>query len=194
MWVVTQLRALSSLLGAGLLVTTLLAQPASADIIDSCALKSNGTVRAITEGACASNEWSLGATPLGHGAKRPKALRPEMLRRFRATQAAARKAGIRIRITSGYRSLAYQALLFRRSVRRNGPHQKWVLPPMLSDHPWGTAIDINYKSGAKSGARWVEKYGYRWGLCRAYGNEWWHFEPLTAPGTPCPPPRPTPTY
>ena len=175
-------------------LVTLTAPPATADVIEVCALKSDGTVRTIEEGTCAGNELALGATRLYHGTKRPKGLRPEMMRRFRAARAAARKDGVRIQITSGYRSLVYQALLFKRSVRRNGPNQKWVLPPKLSDHPWGTAIDINYKAGKKSGAKWVEVNGYKWGLCRAYGNEWWHFEPLTAPGTPCPPMRPTPQY
>jgi D-alanyl-D-alanine dipeptidase len=176
------------------LFLSLTAAPATADTIDFCARKTTGAVRAIDTGSCASNEWSLGSTPIYHGSKRPKALRPEMLRRFRAARAAARQEGVRIQITSGYRSLVYQALLFKRSVRRNGPNQKWVLPPRLSEHPWGTAIDINYKAGKKSGAKWVEVNGYKWGLCRAYGNEWWHFEPLTAPGNPCPPMRPTPTY
>jgi D-alanyl-D-alanine dipeptidase len=32
----------------------------------------------------------------------------------------------------------------------------------------------------------LEANGYRFGLCRRYENEWWHFEPLVAPGTQCP--------
>jgi LAS superfamily LD-carboxypeptidase LdcB len=65
----------------------------------------------------------------------------------------------------------------------------WVLPPKKSNHPWGLAIDINYKVGGEKGekaAAWLEKNGYKYGLCRRYVNEWWHFEPLVAPGQKCP--------
>jgi D-alanyl-D-alanine carboxypeptidase len=33
---------------------------------------------------------------------------------------------------------------------------------------------------------WLEVNGYKFGLCRVYENEWWHFEPLVAPGQQCP--------
>jgi hypothetical protein len=54
-------------------------------------------------------------------------------------------------------------------------------------HPWGLAVDINYKTGRPEGAKWLEDNGYKFGLCRRYENEWWHFEPLVAPGEKCPP-------
>jgi hypothetical protein len=38
----------------------------------------------------------------------------------------------------------------------------------------------------QSGAQWLEVNGYKFGLCRVYENEWWHFEPLVAPGQQCP--------
>jgi hypothetical protein len=44
------------------------------------------------------------------------------------------------------------------------------------------ALDINYPAGAA----WLESNGARFGLCRVYGNEWWHFEGVIAPGQPCP--------
>ena len=63
---------------------------------------------------------------------------------------------------------------------------KWVLPGDLSRHPWGLALDVNLHH-EKSGASWLEANGATFGLCRVYENEWWHFEPLTAPGGICPP-------
>jgi hypothetical protein len=62
---------------------------------------------------------------------------------------------------------------------------KWVLPPDLSHHPKGIALDVNYPMG-QPGAQWLEINGYKFGLCRVYENEWWHFEPLVAPGQQCP--------
>ena len=170
-------------------------QPGSTlPIIDYCARKSNGVVRSITEGLCTRNELSLGAGPITKAAKRPVKLRAKMSNRVKAAQAAGKKKGYVLRITSGWRSLSTQKYLFNRSIKNNGRNQKWVLPPELSNHPWGLAVDINYKSGKKAGAKWLEKNGYKWGLCRAYKNEWWHFEPLTTPGKPCPAPIPYPVW
>jgi hypothetical protein len=45
-------------------------------------------------------------------------------------------------------------------------------------------VNLNHD---KSGASWLEANGATFGLCRVYENEWWHFEPLTAPGGICPP-------
>jgi D-alanyl-D-alanine dipeptidase len=58
-----------------------------------------------------------------------------------------------------------------------------VLPPEESTHVTGRAVDI----APREGAAWLEANGNRWGLCRTFDNEWWHFELQTLPGTPCPP-------
>lgn len=166
----------------------------TAPVIDYCAKKSSGAVRAISQGTCRSSEMSLGKAPITKGAKRPLKLRKLMANRVKAAQAAGKKKGHVLRITSGWRSLKTQKFLFERSLRVNGPNQKWVLPPKLSNHPWGLAVDINYRSGKKAGAKWLETNGYKWGLCRAYKNEWWHFEPLTTPGTKCPEPIDYPVW
>ena len=63
---------------------------------------------------------------------------------------------------------------------------KWVLPPKKSNHPWGIAIDVNYGKGSRAATKWLERNGYKFGLCRRYKNEWWHFEPLVGPGQNCP--------
>ncbi|MFM9377920.1 M15 family metallopeptidase [Gordonia sp. VNK21] len=98
----------------------------------------------------------------------------------------AKADGVPLSITSGKRSRAEQAALWRDGLATYGsPGQarRWVLPPGESTHVTGEAIDV----GPRSGARWLQRHGSRYGLCRAFDNEWWHFELLTLPGTACPP-------
>ena len=181
----------------GFLVFSLLlgTAPASAKkipIIDFCANKSTGKVRAIIKGACSKSELSLGVGPIVRGETRPDALIPQFNSRYKAAKAAAKKKGYKLSITSGYRTLAQQKFLFERAIKRNGSVKeatKWVLPPEKSNHPWGIAIDVNKDVGGSKGvkaAAWLEKEGYKFGLCRRYKNEWWHFEPLVSPGQKCP--------
>ncbi|RPA20088.1 M15 family metallopeptidase [Gordonia sp. OPL2] len=103
------------------------------------------------------------------------------------TQAAdtARTEGISIWITSGKRSVAEQRQLWRDGIATYGSPgaaRRWVLPPEQSPHVTGRAIDV----GPRAGAAWLEAHGSRWGLCRTFVNEWWHFEVATIPGAPCP--------
>ena len=159
------------------------------DPIDFCGNLKTGEVTSITEGACASPLVSLGATALTRGETRPTAVIPQMQNRYLVAKAAAKKKKYVLGITSGWRSLAKQQALFDRAVRRNGSvaaATKWVLPPEKSNHPWGLALDINYGSGSRKATKWLETNGYKFGLCRRYKNEWWHFEPLVAPGQTCP--------
>lgn len=161
-------------------------------IIDYCGGKSSGKVRAITAGSCKKTERSLANVALTRAEKRPTQLVKQLNARYLVARAAAQKKGYEINVTSGYRSLERQRYLFKQAVKRHGSKAeatKWVLPAEKSNHPWGLAIDINYGiSGtkAKQSATWLDKNGYKYGLCRRYKNEWWHFEPLVAPGTQCP--------
>lgn len=102
-----------------------------------------------------------------------------------ARQEAAR-SGVTLSITSGKRSRAEQEALWRDGVATYGSPgaaRRWVLPPGESTHVTGEAIDV----GPRSGAQWLDRHGYRWGLCRTFDNEWWHFEFVTVPSQPCPP-------
>jgi hypothetical protein len=138
---------------------------------------------------CSVWEISLGAGAIEPPRVRPSALLPELRARFLAAQAAAEDAGYPLVAVSGYRSYERQEYLFKRAVKKYGSESeasKWVLPPDVSHHPWGMAIDINYPTDPES-TKWLEKNGYIYGLCRAYENEWWHFEALSDPGSQCPP-------
>jgi hypothetical protein len=142
-----------------------------------------------TENGCLAPEEPLGTAPIIHSEIRPTQLDRTFEVRFLAAQAAARLAGFDIRITSGFRSQQLQERLFNDAVAKYGSENeasKWVLPKDISHHPWGIAIDVNYP-GDKVATKWLEDNGWQFGLCRVYENEWWHFEPVIAPGQPCPP-------
>lgn len=142
-----------------------------------------------TELGCLAPEESLGTAPIVHSEIRPTGLDRTFEIRFLAAQAAAKLAGFNIRITSGFRSQQLQERLFNNAVKKYGSENeasKWVLPKDVSHHPWGIAIDVNYP-GDRKAVKWLEDNGSSFGLCRVYENEWWHFEPVIAPGEPCPP-------
>ena len=115
-------------------------------------------------------------------------IHPELQQRFNAAQLFAARDGVGLLITSGFRSLERQKFLYDREVQLRGSETeaaKWVLPPQSSHHPKGLAIDVNYPMDP-AGAMWLERNGWRFGLCRVYANEWWHFEAVIAPGERCP--------
>ena len=137
---------------------------------------------------CEKTEVSLGAGAIPHSLIRPTALDKQLVYRFKAAQAAAAKVGQRIYIVSGFRSLSRQKSLYNQAIRKYrsvDEASKWVAPPLVSHHPWGIAIDVNYPN-EPVGAGWLEVHGSKFGLCRVFENEWWHFEPVIAPGWKCP--------
>jgi hypothetical protein len=155
----------------------------------SCAKKTNYTIRIsnVIKG-CEKNEVSLGAGAIPRSLIRPNQIDKQLMNRFKAAQAAAKKDGQTIYIASGFRSLSRQTTLFAQAIKKYGTAaeaSKWVLPPLVSHHPWGVAIDVNYPDDPV-GAGWLEINGSKFGLCRVFKNEWWHFEPVIAPGWKCP--------
>lgn len=161
----------------------------SNSIQNNCANLETGLIRQTRSLNCSPNELPIGIGPVTAGATRPTKMDSFLENRIKLAQAVGAKEGFRLNITSGWRSLEYQQMLFNRAIVSNGSIEeasKWVLPPEFSNHPWGLAVDINYKQGKPEAAAWLESIGFRFGLCRRYKNEWWHFEPLVAPGRSCP--------
>ena len=148
-----------------------------------------------TDPTCPIDFISLGDTPLTESATVDGSIveiHPLLLARFTVAQSFARADGVELSLTSGFRTLDRQEELFDQEVAIRGSEteaSKWVLPPQFSHHPKGLAIDVNYP-GDKAGAYWLETNGSRFGLCRVYANEWWHFEGVIAPGERCPAPAP----
>jgi hypothetical protein len=116
-------------------------------------------------------------------------LSPTLKARLKRAIAAAKADGVTIRITSGRRSAAKQQRLLNEAIKKYGSYKaatRWVLPPKYSAHVQGKAVDI----GPTAAMTWLNKNGWRYGVCRRYDNEPWHFEALTKPGTKCPPREP----
>ena len=119
----------------------------------------------------------------------PGRLTDLMATRVNNALSAAARAGVPLEVTSGYRSAAYQQGLFDQAIKRYGSREAathWVLPPQDSAHVRGLAVDV----GPEAGMAWLEANGAKFGLCRRYDNEPWHFEPLVDPGGTCPPREP----
>ncbi|CAB4544168.1 unannotated protein [freshwater metagenome] len=158
----------------------------------SCFDSSTVIVQITSEGNCPLGLIALGDSPLQQITDSQSAtteLHPILLERFKAAHLAAKREGVNLYITSGFRSLSRQELLFEKAVDKYGNETeaaKWVLPAPYSHHPRGLAIDVNYP-GDRQGAKWLELNGSKFGLCRVYANEWWHFEGVIAPGEICPP-------
>lgn len=170
---------------------TLIGQPAQADqkIVNVCVHKKTGYVRNSTIAMCLKSELPIGAQALKPGRVRPTQMNSFFANRIKIAQLMGKKEGHTLTITSGWRTIEHQQMLYTNAIARHGSvaeASKWVLPPQYSMHPWGLAVDINYKTGKQEGAQWLETNGYKFGLCRRYKNEWWHFEPLVAPGQKCP--------
>ena len=148
-------------------------------------------VLTTTEVSCPNEFTFLGDGPLTESrtaTDEVTELHPLLSARFAVAKSFARADGVTLTLTSGFRSLERQRMLFDREVVIRGSETeaaKWVLPPQFSHHPQGLAIDVNYP-GDKLGAYWLERHGSRFGLCRVYANEWWHFEGVIAPGQRCP--------
>ena len=129
------------------------------------------------------------ATP-EQAAREAGAIHPSLSRSIARAQTAARTAGLDLQVTSGFRGAATQQRLYDQAIAKYGSPQTarhWVLPPAESAHVKGLAVDV----GPPAAAAWLEKNGVRYGLCRRYLNEGWHFERLApAIGQPCPPMEP----
>jgi D-alanyl-D-alanine carboxypeptidase len=157
----------------------------------SCFESATATIRVTLEPNCALSLVSLGSGPLTESATVGSGVtevHPLLMARFEAAKLSAALDGVHLYITSGFRSYERQQELFNAEIEKRGSETeaaKWVLPPQYSHHPRGLALDINYP-GDPVGAKWLEVNGARFGLCRVYANEWWHFEGVIAPGQSCP--------
>jgi len=121
-------------------------------------------------------------------------LDPALLGALRQAATDAAADGVPFVVDSGWRSAAYQRHLLDEAVSKYGSAAeaaRWVATPDTSEHVSGDAVDV----GPTAAAAWLSQRGARYGLCRIYGNEPWHFElrPQAA-GTGCPPTYADPTH
>jgi D-alanyl-D-alanine carboxypeptidase len=126
-----------------------------------------------------------GARPDEDGLPGLAKLDPDLLDAVRSAEAAAAEDGIRVRVTSGWRSRAYQQDLLDRAIVTYGSREeaaRFVASPEESKHVSGDAVDI----GPTDAAYWMAQHGSEFGLCQTFSNEIWHYELLVEPGGTCP--------
>ena len=113
-------------------------------------------------------------------------LDPALLAAVQQAAAAAAADGVTMTITSGWRSPEFQQQLLDDAILTYGSFagaRRFVQTPQASHHVTGRAVDI----GGPAADDWLIANGNRFGLCRTYANELWHFELATEPGGDCPP-------
>lgn len=98
-----------------------------------------------------------------------------LLDALRRATADAADEGVRLGITSGWRSPEYQDRLLREAVEEHGSAAeaaRWVATPDTSLHVSGDAVDV----GPRDAVAWLADNGADHGLCPVYANEPWHHE------------------
>ena len=95
-----------------------------------------------------------------------KPMRPDVAAAFDRMAAAARRDGLALSVTSGFRSDAEQARLFAAN-----PNPKWVAPPGTSLHRYGTELDL----GPPAAYGWLAANARRFGFIQRYQWEDWHY-------------------
>ncbi len=113
-------------------------------------------------------------------------LDPALLSAIQSAATAAGADGITMTITSGWRSPEFQWRLLDNAIQTYGSYaaaRQYVQTPEASKHVTGQAIDV----GGQGADQWLITNGSRFGLCRIYANELWHFELATDADGRCPP-------
>jgi hypothetical protein len=95
-----------------------------------------------------------------------KPMRPDVALAFDRMNAAARRDGLSLIITSAYRSDDEQARLYARH-----PDPRWVAPPGKSLHRNGTELDL----GPPSAYDWLQANAGRFHFLQRYSWEPWHY-------------------
>ena len=115
-------------------------------------------------------------------------LDPRLLGAVQAAANAAAADGITMTINSGWRTPEFQQQLLDQAVQNYGSlaaAREYVQTPQASKHVIGEAVDV----GGYGADEWLIANGSRFGLCRIYANELWHFELVADEFGNCPPLR-----
>ena len=112
-------------------------------------------------------------------------LDPGLLGAVQQAATAAAADGVTMTITSGWRSMEFQQQLLDEAIATYGSltARQYVQTPEHSRHVRGQAVDI----AGPDAAQWLIANGARFGLCRIYANEPWHFELAADAAGHCPP-------
>jgi hypothetical protein len=98
---------------------------------------------------------------------------------FLKMQAAAHEAGVRLSLTSGFRTMAEQKHLYNCYTSKSCNNGNLAARPGYSNHQSGTAVDL-------STSTWLARNASRFGFVRTVSKESWHYEYRGRdPGGPC---------
>jgi len=102
---------------------------------------------------------------------------------------AAKAAGYKITVTSGWRSYSSQRKLWDNSTRPCNTRSKWVACPGGSKHGFGIAADLKFNGSSCRGgwdcnaaAKWAHANAGKYGLKFRMSWEPWHIEPAQVKG------------
>ncbi len=104
----------------------------------------------------------------------PTGLRQDVIAGWKNVVKVAAAKGITMCLNDGKRSAAQQKALFNAYVKQFGAAMAkfYVLPPDKSAHVAGYAVDVQ----PAHAYLWLQGTKGRYGFCRIYSNEAWHFE------------------
>src|SRR5215210_9483088 len=108
----------------------------------------------------------IGPNSGSHKERNAKPMRPDVALAFDRLAAAAHRSGLRLSVTSGFRSDAEQARLFAAN-----PNPKWVAPPGTSLHRYGTELDL----GPPGAYGWLAANADEFHFLQRYPHERWHY-------------------
>ena len=91
-----------------------------------------------------------------------------------AMQEAAKRAGVNVRIVSGFRTNAEQTYFYNCHINCNCNDCNLAARPGYSNHQSGHALDLNHRDAGV--LNWLNNNGARFGFRRTVPSEPWHWE------------------
>ncbi|CAM4782004.1 unnamed protein product [Rotaria magnacalcarata] len=113
---------------------------------------------------------------------------------FDKMASAAKQAGVKITVTSGFRTVARQEYFWNCYQTKACNNGNLAARPGTSNHGRGVALDLNTNCGSQTGAKpncggsgvyqWLKNNGHKYGFKRTVQSEPWHWEYAGASTTP----------
>jgi peptidoglycan hydrolase-like protein with peptidoglycan-binding domain len=112
---------------------------------------------------------TITVVPVGNG----QYMRADAARNFKAMQEAARKAGVNLSATSGFRSMEQQRVLYQKYLNGTG---NLAAKPGYSNHQNGISMDIGGVGGYNTKAyNWLKNNANKYGFVNDVRGEFWHW-------------------
>lgn len=100
-----------------------------------------------------------------------KAMTTTLYPHFQKLKAAAAKAGVTIRVNSGFRTMAEQQYFWNCYVTKKCNNGNLAARPGYSNHQNGIALDIDTRA-----FNWLRLHASKYGFVRTVASENWHWE------------------